>query len=495
MYYICDFDLWGTNVENFDSIVIGSGFGGLACGAALASKGRRVLLCERHSKIGGYGHSFKRKGFVFESGIHSVPIGPDGFIKNFLRLCGDTEPLPTTEIPCLHGMQTPATRFSVPSCRESALQSFCAGFPFERDALHNLFACMDSFYENLIVPILHSDHTFADEHLGFLKPYLHLSFQDLVNHYITDPRLRTILVSQWPYGGIAPHLAPTAFYSLMFIVHLIEGSHTIPGGLSVLADRLAAIICRNGGEVRTRCTVASLDVSNDRADAVVLDNGERIQAGMVISNVSPYTLHNQIVPEHARNKLWLRRLSNLNPSISSVIVYLGLNRDIGAQLSDTLFFWYDTDDFEKLWAEIESGKRDPLNHLVLLRSADPLHPPTLTLMYFVRQSHSTDWKRDKMVYAKLMLDKAAELVDGLASAIECTEVGSPDTFERYTGNTAGALYGFENTKALYGEAKLPHTTHLKNLFQTGHWGKPGGGVWNVIANGYSTAKTIEASGI
>ena len=66
--------------------------------------------------------------------------------------------------------------------------------------------------------------------------------------------------------------------------------------------------------------------------------------------------------------------------------------------------------------------------------------------------------------------------------IELMEVGSPETFERYTGNTDGALYGFENIKTMYGEAKLPITTHIPNLFQTGHWGKPGGGVWNVMVN-------------
>ncbi|MBD3239100.1 MAG: hypothetical protein GF331_00835 [Chitinivibrionales bacterium] len=69
-------------------------------------------------------------------------------------------------------------------------------------------------------------------------------------------------------------------------------------------------------------------------------------------------------------------------------------------------------------------------------------------------------------------------------------VGSPLTYERYTGNTAGALYGFENTSSLYGEARMPTRTHVHNLYQVGHWQRPGGGVWNVMVNGKVAARRI-----
>jgi hypothetical protein len=60
----------------------------------------------------------------------------------------------------------------------------------------------------------------------------------------------------------------------------------------------------------------------------------------------------------------------------------------------------------------------------------------------------------------------------------------------YPANTDGALFGFENTCSLYGEAKLPITMHLDNYYRTGHWGISGGGAWNVIANGFRTAQCI-----
>ena len=55
-------------MNDFDVIIIGSGIGGLCSGALLASRGKKVLICEAHSKPGGVAHSFSRSGYTFESG-------------------------------------------------------------------------------------------------------------------------------------------------------------------------------------------------------------------------------------------------------------------------------------------------------------------------------------------------------------------------------------------------------------------------------------------
>ena len=49
--------------EKYDVIIIGSGISGLCCGALLAMEGKKVLILEKHFKIGGYTHTFKRQNF------------------------------------------------------------------------------------------------------------------------------------------------------------------------------------------------------------------------------------------------------------------------------------------------------------------------------------------------------------------------------------------------------------------------------------------------
>jgi len=50
--------------DEYDVIVVGSGIGGLTCGALLSKRGYKVLVLEQHYQVGGYCSSFKNKRFV-----------------------------------------------------------------------------------------------------------------------------------------------------------------------------------------------------------------------------------------------------------------------------------------------------------------------------------------------------------------------------------------------------------------------------------------------
>jgi len=55
--------------NNYDVVIIGAGISGLAAGALLSQKGKKVLILESQPKIGGYLCGFKRKGYYFDVGI------------------------------------------------------------------------------------------------------------------------------------------------------------------------------------------------------------------------------------------------------------------------------------------------------------------------------------------------------------------------------------------------------------------------------------------
>jgi phytoene dehydrogenase-like protein len=56
----------------YDVIIIGSGLGGLVCGAGLSQTGKRVLVLERQLQPGGCLQSFRRQGLSFDTGLHYV---------------------------------------------------------------------------------------------------------------------------------------------------------------------------------------------------------------------------------------------------------------------------------------------------------------------------------------------------------------------------------------------------------------------------------------
>ncbi len=51
-----------------NSIVIGSGFGGIAAALRLKAKGQKVTLIEKHNDLGGRARVFKKNGFTFDGG-------------------------------------------------------------------------------------------------------------------------------------------------------------------------------------------------------------------------------------------------------------------------------------------------------------------------------------------------------------------------------------------------------------------------------------------
>ena len=51
-----------------NSVVIGSGFGGIASALRLRAKNHNVTLIEKHNDLGGRARVFKKNGFTFDAG-------------------------------------------------------------------------------------------------------------------------------------------------------------------------------------------------------------------------------------------------------------------------------------------------------------------------------------------------------------------------------------------------------------------------------------------
>ena len=71
-------------MEEFDTIIIGSGVGGLATAICLARAGQKVVVLEQHYVPGGWSHSFTLNGQRFSPGVHYVGLIDEGQSTNEL---------------------------------------------------------------------------------------------------------------------------------------------------------------------------------------------------------------------------------------------------------------------------------------------------------------------------------------------------------------------------------------------------------------------------
>jgi prolycopene isomerase len=104
---------------------------------------------------------------------------------------------------------------------------------------------------------------------------------------------------------------------------------------------------------------------------------------------------------------------------------------------------------------------------------------------------SRDW--DQKVIDQLsqhLISRASVLVPDLNKRILTKAEATPKTIEKWTGNLQGAAYGWAQIPGQSGIHRLQRTTPIPNLFLTGHWTSPGGGIAAVVASGELTAEAI-----
>ena len=80
------------------SIVIGSGFGGIAAAIRLKAKNHDVVLIEKQNDLGGRARVFKRNGFTFDGGptVITAPYLLDELFNLFNKNSKDY-PIPLRE--------------------------------------------------------------------------------------------------------------------------------------------------------------------------------------------------------------------------------------------------------------------------------------------------------------------------------------------------------------------------------------------------------------
>jgi prolycopene isomerase len=101
-----------------------------------------------------------------------------------------------------------------------------------------------------------------------------------------------------------------------------------------------------------------------------------------------------------------------------------------------------------------------------------------------------DWPAHKAAVENYILTSLEQCLPGFATKIVVKLSASAHTSYRYTLNHHGAMLGWEMSPDQVGEMRPSVRGPFDNLFFTGHWTRPGGGITPVMISAMQVAKLI-----
>jgi all-trans-retinol 13,14-reductase len=325
----------------------------------------------------------------------------------------------------------------------------------------------------------------------------------MMDSRVRDPKLKTVLSSQWGYYGLPPSRLSCFYYALPFMGYLSGGGFYPKGRSQAISNAFARFIESHGGQILLNTQVAKILTSNGVASGVATADGKTLTARVVVSNASPFATLGQMIDDQSLVADYLAECRRYSVSLSSFQVFLGLKHDLTrkAGIADSEVFYepaYDPDSSYAgaLKADVENGGVFVTLYDNIYDGYSPAGKNTVGIMVlqgydhwerFAKDYHAgekREYRKEKQRMAEVLIRRAERiLLPGLSSAIEVEEIGTPLTNVRYTGHHRGAIYGWDQTVNNSGSVRVGHGTPVKNLYLAGAWSKPGHGYGAVIWSG------------
>lgn len=480
----------------WDTIVIGSGMGGMTTAALLSELGHRVLVLEQHYVPGGFTHMFKRPGYEWDVGVHAVGEVTEHSLTGRLLKRLTKDRLKWASLgPVYDEFYYPdGFRIDFPDSPQQFRDNLVEKFPSESKAIdayieHARFVsgAMRKYYlaktlPPRVAPV--TDRLLARKAQGLFE----VRTKDVIEGLTSDPKLQSVFASQWGYYGSTPSRSSFAIQALV-VKHFFHGAYYPEGGAKEIANTLLRTVAEAGGWTRIRASVEQIVIEKGKAVGVRLADGEEIRAKRVISAAGVMSTINRLLPPETVNKPWAQSVTSLQPASCHVCLYLGFKGDIrkaGAGAANKWFYstWSTEAD---AWAVGREIKKDevPILYCSFPSLKDPLHDPgpeqrhTGEIVTFVpweafQKWSNTKWKKRGSDYDAFkesmqtaLLDWFFEHLPGLKPMLDYAELATPLSTDHFVRPVAGSIYGIEPTPERFRNRWLRPQSPVKNLYFSG----------------------------
>ncbi len=480
------------------AIVVGAGFGGIAAALRLRARGYDVSVVDRATRLGGRAQVFERDGFRHDAGptVITAPFLFDELFALFgVRREDYVDFVPLD--PWYRFRFADGETFDYGGSVESTLAGIerlnptdVGGYQSLVDASRRIF---EVGFEQLADQPFHSIASMLRQVPALLRLRADRSVWQLVCKHLQDDRLRQAFSIQPLLVGGNP-FDTTSIYNLIHFLERRWGIHFAMGGTGALVDALARLMREVGINIELGTTVASIDIRNGRACGVVLEDGERRSADLVVSNVDPAHLYSDMIPskEQTRMVRMKRRYSKF--SMGLFVLYFGTTKQYPDVAHHTIWLGQR---YRELLRDIFDRKvlADDFSLYVHRPTAtDPSFAPTGCDSFYVlapvpNLEAGVDWQAEGPALQRRIVNALdSTMLPGLKETITADFFMTPEDFASDYLSVAGA--GFSVAPLLRQSAWFRFHNKAEgpeNLFLVGAGTHPGAGLPGVV----SSAKVID----
>lgn len=485
--------------------IIGSGLGGLTSGIFLAQKGIDVTIYERQAVIGGYSVQFSRKGFIFDPALHAVPAGSEG--QYFYKLIEEMGL--GSEVSFIKFQDGPRVRFgkmsfSLPNEPDTLYEYLKKCFPSEKKNLTR-FRAYINFYSKIYSHVIMEKATL----LQSLPPFiLHLpvflyqgseSAEHFLKSFFQDPVLIALLYQYTIFVGIPMSDMPAVNFILMASLLINTGMYSIRGGGGGLSTALANKFKSLGGKFSTNTDICSITFNHKQPFRIIDKQKNEFTADGIIANTNLPELVSMF-PDHILPGAYKNVVRKLKSSISVAQLHIGLDcpvHELGIDRHIT--FCFPTSNIDSC-IKYQSEELFPEGFSI---TAPGITDPDLTSNYQNVLSivggvsgqrwmdlKDHDYSSAKERCKQHILDRLENIIPGISNHVVVSDLATPKTFYRYTGNPCGCLMGFNCTCGTHRNLLRAGNFPIQRIILAGAWSGKLGGFMQSMNSGKTAAEKM-----